>query len=104
MHGTRLSLAWQAAIYLNVIIDRARIGSYPAGLWGDWRFLLYGILPPALCLGAAVLVGFSPVGARLIQSDALRLLLANCLFAVPVLLRRHFKANAIIRPKKIPRL
>ncbi len=88
-------------LYLNVMIDRARIGSDPAGFLGDWRFLLYGILPPALCFGAAVLVCFSPFGARFIGSDALRLLVAGCLLAIPFLTRRHSKA--LLRPKRFPR-
>jgi len=89
-------------LYLNVMIKRARIGSDPAAFWGDWRFVLYGILPPALCLGAAVLVGFSPFGARLIQSDALRLLLATCLLAVPFLLSRQPRIKALVRGKANP--
>lgn len=90
-------------LYLNVLIDRAGIID-SGGLFGGWRFLLYGILPPALCLAAAVLFAFSPMGARFVRNDALRLLIAICFLGMPFLLQRQSKARRALRPRGIGRI
>ena len=82
-------------LYLNVMIDRAGIAGSSLGPFGDWRFLLVGLLPPALCLGLAVLIGLSPIGARLIHSELLRATLAIFLLAAPFMLKRHSKAKRL---------
>jgi hypothetical protein len=91
-------------LYLNVMIDRAGIGFKTAGLFGDWRFLVYGILPSASCLIAAVLIAFSPIGARFIRSDSLRFLIALCFLGAPFLLRRHSRARSIFSRKRTHRI
>jgi hypothetical protein len=76
-------------IYLNVMIDRAGIKSTSsAALFSDWRFIIYGLLPPGLSLAAAAIVGLSPLGARLIRNDALRLSIALLLMASPFVIQR----------------
>jgi hypothetical protein len=80
-------------LYLNVMIDRAGLGIDPLAPLKDWRFLLYGLLLPALCLTAAVLVALSPMGARFIHSDLLRFLIAICFLWAPWLLLRRSKTR-----------
>jgi len=76
-------------MYLNVMIDRSGIGNAgPAALFTDWRFIVYGLLPCGLSLIAAVIVGLSPLGARLIRNDALRLLITSVLIASPFAIQR----------------
>jgi hypothetical protein len=76
-------------IYLNVMIDRAGIeNSGAAALFSDWRFIVYGLLPCGLSLVAAVMIGLSPFGARLIHNDALRLLIAALFIALPFAVQR----------------
>ncbi|WP_348263508.1 hypothetical protein P8935_02880 [Telmatobacter sp. DSM 110680] len=75
-------------MYLNVLIDRAGIeDSGPAALFSDWRFIVYGLLPCGLALVAAVMIGLSPFGARLIRNDALRVFIATLLIASPFALQ-----------------
>jgi hypothetical protein len=76
-------------LYLNVMIDRAGIAGNPFGPFGDWRFFLVGLVPPALCLAVAVLIGLSPIGARFIHSELLRAMLAIFFLAAPFALMRH---------------
>ena len=71
-------------LYLNVMIDRAGIDQVPFGPFGDWRFLLYGLLPVALCLVAAFLIMFSPAAA-------LRFVMGICFMAAPWLLQSRSK-------------
>ncbi len=80
-------------LYLTVMIDRAGIDKDIFGPFGDWRFLLYAVFPPVLCIVAATLVMFSPVGARIIRNDALRLVIGVCFLAAPWLLQRRSKAR-----------
>lgn len=76
-------------IYLNVLIDRAGIhGSGDNSIFGDWHFFIYGLLPCGLALVAALMVGFSPLGVRLIHNEVIRLLLAIFLIALPFVLQR----------------
>lgn len=87
--------AWDIALarvagrdmYMNVLIDRAKIEKIADGPLGDWRVGLYILLPWVVCAGAAALVAFSQSGARVIRSDALRLLIAICLLGVPYMLQ-----------------
>ncbi len=76
-------------LYLNVMIDRSGIDKDPYGLVGDWRFLLYAVFPWALTLTTAVLIGFSPLAAKYIRSDGLRLVIAICVLATPFLILRN---------------
>ena len=80
-------------LYLNVMIYRSGIRSDSTGILGDWRFFLYAVSPWMLSVAAAVLVGFSPFGARLIPSDVLRLVLTICIFASPYMLLRSSKSR-----------
>jgi hypothetical protein len=86
-------------LYLNVMIDRAGLNIDPLASLKDWRFLLYGLLPPALCLAAAVLVALSPIGARFIPSDLLRFLIAICFLGAPWLLLRRSKSRRVPKRK-----
>jgi hypothetical protein len=91
--------AWDSALvrvsgrdlYLNVMIGRSRVGTSPMGSLRDWRFFVYGAAPWALSFAAAVLVGFSPLGARLVRSDALRLVITICILGTPYV---------VLRPKR----
>lgn len=78
-------------LYLNVMIARSGVGNDSTGVLGDWRFFLYAVSAWAVSVIAAFLVGFSPFGARLIRSDALRLILTVCIFASPYVLLRTSK-------------
>ena len=98
--------AWDAALarvagrdlYQNVMIDRSGIRSASLGLLGDWRFLLYAVSPWALSLTMAVLIGFSPIGARLIRSDVLRLVITICILGMPYwILRISRRKNKTVR-------
>lgn len=82
-------------LYLNVMIDGAGIDKDPYGLLRDWRFFLYAVSPWAISLGAAVLVGLSPLGAKYIRSDGVRALIAICILAMPFLLLRRSKSRRL---------
>ena len=75
-------------LYLNVMIERSGIDQDPYGLLRDWRFILYAVCPWALLLTAALVVGFSPLGARFIRSDTLRLVITILILGVPYLALR----------------
>ncbi len=76
-------------IYLNVLIDRAEIqSSGDNSILSDWRFFVFGLLPCGMSLVAALMVGFSPLGVRLIHNEVIRLLLAILLIALPFVLQR----------------
>lgn len=78
-------------LYLNVTIERAGVNRDTLGFLGDGRFVLYGVVPVALCLTAAVVIGFSPIGAHFIRSDALRLVVTICILIAPCLILRSSK-------------
>ena len=84
-------------LYLNVMIDRSGIGKDSLGLLGDWRFFVYAVSPWALSLILAVLIGFSPIGARLIRSDLLRLVITIYILGTPywVLRKSHRRSKTV---------
>jgi hypothetical protein len=65
-----------------------------SALFSDWRFLVYGLLPPTLCVVGAVVIALSPFGARLIRSDAVRFLVAVLLLTSPFALKRISKRGS----------
>lgn len=82
-------------LYIHVMLERAGLEkSGPAALLGDWRFIIYGLLPVGLPLVAAVMIGFSPLGAQLIRSETLRLVLAAMLVAAPFAISRLTKRGS----------
>ncbi len=83
-------------LYLHVMLEGAGIergAFFP--LFSDWRFLVYGLLPPILCLVGAVVIGLSPFGARLIRNDILRFLVAILLLSAPFAFRRISRRESI---------
>ena len=82
-------------LYIHVMLERAGLEkSGLAAMLGDRRFIFYGLLLCGLPLVAAVVIGFSPFGARLIRSDALRLLLTAMLVAAPFAIHRLTKKRS----------
>ncbi len=83
---------WEAALmdlggedmYLKVLLDRAKIHDSFAGK-GKW-WALVGAAPIALIIGLALMIAFTPVGARLLPNDTARL--AIYMLAIVVLLVR----------------
>ena len=76
-------------IYLHVMLERAGLeNSGVVAQFTDWRFIVRGVLPAAVFLVTAFLVGFTPVGARLIRNDPLRLLAVILLVGMPFALYR----------------
>ena len=86
--------AWDAALarvagrdlYLNVMMRRSDIEKNPFGPLDGWKYFLYAVFPWLLTVGMAALVGFSPVGARFIHNDAVRLVITVGIFATPYIL------------------
>jgi hypothetical protein len=88
-------------VYLNVMIDRAGIEDLGlVALFRDWRFIVFGLLPCALCVIAAVIIGLSPIGSRLIPNDALRLLIAAFFIALPFALQWMSRSKLLNRQKR----
>ena len=84
--------------YLNVMIDRSGIRNDSMGNLGDWRFFLYAVSPWALSLIVAALIGFSPIGSRLIGSDVLRLVITICILWTPYwVLRKSQRRSKTVR-------
>jgi hypothetical protein len=85
-------------LYIHVMLERAGLEkSGPAALLGDWRFIVYGLLLVGLPFVAAVIIGFSPFGTRLIRSDTLRLLVAALLLAAPFVISKLTKRGSTKR-------
>jgi hypothetical protein len=84
-------------LYLNVMIDRSGIEKGSFGPFGDWRFTFYTVLPPTLCLAAAVLIGFAPIGKTIIHNDGLRLLAVIILIATPFAIYRVSSRSSTAR-------
>jgi hypothetical protein len=85
-------------LYLHVMLERAGIEKDAfSALFSDWRFLVYGLLPPTLCLVGAAVIGLSPFGAKLIRNDALRFLIAVLLLTAPFAIKRISKRRSSIR-------
>ena len=83
-------------LYLHVMLERAGIEQNTlSALFSDWRFLVYGLLPPALCVAGAIVIALSPFGARLIRSDTVRFLVALVLLAAPFALARISRRRSI---------
>jgi hypothetical protein len=91
-----LAAAWDYAVanlededlYLKVILDLAGIGgSAPFAELVDRRLIL-AIAPAVILLAAGIVVGFTPIGARLIPNDTLRLALFLLLAVLPILLSK----------------
>ena len=91
--------AWDAALarvagrdlYLNVMIRRSDIEKSPLGPLDWWTYFLYAVFPWLLAIGMATLVGFSPIGARFIHNDVVRLVITICIFATPYVILRSPK-------------
>jgi hypothetical protein len=83
-------------LYLHVMLERAGIDRDAlSSPFLDWRFLVYGLLPPTLCLVGAVVIGLSSFGARLIRNDILRFLAAILLLSAPFAFRRISRRESI---------
>ena len=79
-------------LYLHVMLELAGIEKNAStAIFLDWHFILYGLLPPTLCLVGAVAIGLSPFGAKLIRNEALRFLIAVLLLIAPFALKRISK-------------
>ena len=96
--------AWDSALvrvagrdlYLNVMIRSSGIekNTFP----GEWKYGLYAMFPWALTLAGVVLFGFSPLGARLIHNDTLRLAITICIVVIPCwVLGRPKRRNKNVR-------
>jgi hypothetical protein len=88
------SAAWSSALgvlieseedaYLLVMLDRAHIGFKRPGLFSFDKRMLVTLVPAGAMIGAAALVGFTRLGARLVPNDSIRL--AFCVLIVSLLL------------------
>jgi hypothetical protein len=77
------SAAWSSALdalieseedaYLLIMLDRAHIGFKRPGLFSFDKRVLLTLVPVAAMIGVAVLVAFTPWGARLVPNESARL-------------------------------
>lgn len=81
-------------MYLHVMLEKAAIVKTTMSLAiPDWR-LLWGLVPVVLCVGLAVVVGFTPWTERLIPNSFLRLGICIFLLFLPVLFNTFGRKRA----------
>jgi hypothetical protein len=93
--------AWDSALaavadedmYLNVMIGQAQIGETHPFLF-DWRFLFGAFLPIGLCLVAGVLIALTPIGARFVRNDFVRLVLFLLFVLAPLAFGKFWRKRS----------